>query len=777
MTMNRSVIGVDTPQVNAREKVLGRALYSGDMKMPGMLDVKVLRSPYPHARIVSIDTAAAKALPGVHLVLTGEDTPNRLTGVDHKEHRILAVGKVRFVGEEVVAVAATDEANALDALDLIRVEYEELPALFTPDEALASAISIHEGRKHGERNNIAHEYEVIRGDVEAAYVNAVAVYEATYEVHSQYPGYMEPMATVAWMGGNGRLTVWTSAQTVFLQRSRFADALEMPVSNIRVVQAMTGGGFGGKTIEECNSLIAAFVATRTDRPVRSVNSRLEDFQGARMSVPERIWLKMAVDKEGIVIAKEANIVAECGAYAGLAPEVLQVSVMRSDNMQRLQNVRSRAVVAYTNNPPRGAFRGFGGQQMSFAVNSHMAVLAEMIGMDVLEMHKRNATRTGDTTVHGWKIGSGGLPQCLDEVCNAIGWSEKRNRNKQLGSRCRGVGLGAAIHVSSNRSLGNWEGSTITMKMNTDGGITLITAEADMGQGANTMLTQICAQELGIPMSRISVVTPDTDVSAFGLGSVASRTTITAGNAALRAARGVRAKLLAVAAEKFGVPESDLEISDGEVYVKSVGPNRKMSYAELARLHIFRQGGEGLQVTASYDPPTVMADKKTQYGNVSPACSFAAQAVEVEVDVETGQISVVDAYLSEDCGKALNPMAVHGQTCGAAVQAIGWVLYEHLLYHDGQLMNGNFADYTIPTAESVPEIHAGVVETIDPNGPFGAKGASESAILPGAAAIANAVYDAVGVRLNSLPFTPEKVLTALRDKKNAQDRKGGERTDA
>jgi CO/xanthine dehydrogenase Mo-binding subunit len=582
------------------------------------------------------------------------------------------------------------------------------------------------------------------------------------------------MATVAWMGGNGRLTVWTSAQTVFLQRARFADALEMPSSNIRVVQAMTGGAFGGKTIEECNSLIAAFVATRTDRPVRFLNSRLEDFEGARMSVPERIWLKMGVDKDGMVVAKEADIVAECGAYAGLSPEVLQVSVMRSDNMQRVQNVRSRAVVAYTNNPPRGAFRGFGGQQMSFAVNSHMAVLAEKIGMDPLEMHKRNATRTGDTTVHGWKIGSGGLPKCLDEVATAIGWAEKRKREKDTGPRRRGIGLGAAIHVSSNRSLGNWEGSTITMKMNTDGRITLITAEADMGQGANTMLTQICAQELGIPMSHISVVSPDTDASPFGLGSIASRTTITAGNAALRAARGVRGKLLAVAAEKFGVPESNLEIADGEVYVKSVGPNQKMTYSELARLHIFRQDGEGLQVTATYDPPTVMADKKTQFGNVSPAYSFAAQSVEVEVDTETGQISVVDSYLSEDCGKALNPMAVHGQTCGAAVQAIGWVLYEHLQYQEGRLLNGNLADYTMPTAASVPEIHAGVVETIDPNGPFGAKGASESAIVPGAGAIANAVYDAVGIRLNSLPLTPEKVLAALRER-NEQIVKG--RTDA
>lgn len=758
--MDHSTIGQNTPQVTARDKVLGRALYGGDLKMPGMLHLKVLRSPYAHARIVSIDTEAAKALPGVHLVLTGDDTPTCLSGVSHKQHRILATGKVRFIGEEVVVVVAEDEYIARDALDLVRVEYEELPAVLNPDHALLEGtIEVHHGS-----GNIAHEYDIRHGDVDSAFASAAAVYEATYDTHSQYPGYLEPMATVAWMGSNDRLNVWTSTQMPSLQRMRFAEALDRPVSTIRVVQATTGGGFGGKTVEECNSLICAWAATKTRRPVRFLNSRLDDFKGARASVPERIWLKMGVDKDGILVAKESKIIAECGAYAGLAPEVLQVSTIRSDNMHgTLRNVRSNAKLVYTNAPPRGAFRGFGGPQMAFCVNSHLAILADMIGMDPIDLHSRNAVRAGQTTVHGFQIGSSGLDECLAQIRACIDWDNKRRRPKQTGNKRRGVGMGAAIHVSGNRSMGNWDGSTVIIKMNPDGRVFLFTGEADMGQGAFTMLAQICSHELQIPITHVTVMPPDTDVSPYGLGSVASRVTVTAGPAAIKASKEVLAKLMALAAKKMNVAVDQLQVDNGTIVANGTegvdtDPLR-MTYAELARLHIYRHGGEGLQVTATYDPPTVLANAE-QYGNVAPAYSFAAQAVEVEVDIETGKVTVVDTVVSDDCGKALNPLAIHGQSCGAVAQAIGWTLYEHLQYQNCQLLNGNFADYTMPTSDSLPNIRSELVESNDPNGPYGAKGASETAIVPGAGAIANAVFDAVGVRINSLPITPEKVLAAL-----------------
>lgn len=758
---HNGTIGRETPQINAIEKVLGKAVYSADMKMPGMLHAKVLRSPHAHARIVRIDTEAARALPGVHAVLTGEDTPTRMTGIHHKQHRILAAGKVRFIGEEVVAVVADDEEIARDAIDLVRVEYEELPIVVETDQALrAGTIEVHDGS-----GNLACEYNVVRGDVDAAFAEAALVHEDTYETHAQYPGYMEPMATLAWRSGNGRLNVFTSTQSAFLARMRLADALDMPVSDVRVIQATVGGGFGGKVAEECNSLICAWLATRVDRPVKFVNSRLDDFQGARTSPPERIWIKMGVDENGIIIAKEVKIVADCGAYEGLAGHVLQVSTVRSDNMHRyLKNVRLNGKLAYTNNPPRGALRGFGGPQAAFALNSHIAVMAEKLGIDAVDMMKRNAVQSGDTSVHGFQIGSSGLSECLDQVTDGIGWNEKKKRPRDTGSKRRGIGFGAAIHVSGNREMGNWDGSTVIAKMAPDGKVTLLTGESDMGQGAYTMLAQCCANELNIPLSHVTVLPTDTDMSPFGIGSIASRVTILAGNAAVKAAREVRERLLDLASEKLGVPKDQLDMADGEVFVKSPAPNQKIPFGDLARLHIFRQGGEGLQVTATYDPPTFLAmATPEQYGNVAPGYSFAAQAAEVEVDTETGQVRILETVVSDDCGKALNPLAVHGQSCGAAVMAIGWALYEHLQYENCRLLNGNFADYTMPVAESVPFIRSGIVESNEPNGPYGAKGASETAMIPGAAAIANAVYDAIGVRIKTLPITPEKILAGLRAK--------------
>ncbi len=756
--MSLSTLGTDVPQVNARSKVLGRAQYAGDIKLPGMLHGKVLRSPYPHARIVRIDTSAALALPGVEAVLTGLDGPRTLWGGHHKERRILADGKVRFAGEEVAAVAAVTEEIARDALDLIQVEYEELPALLTPEEALDNeAPGVHEGR-----NNISHDIQFARGNVDAGFAAAHLVHEATYTTHAQYPGYMEPMASVAAMDADGRLQVWTSTQSAFLVRGRLAAVLEMPVSQIRVIQATTGGGFGGKLIEDANNLIAGLLAVKTGRPVRLVNNRLEDFLACCSSLPERITLKLGMDKDGIIIAKDVRIVAECGAYSGLSAEVMHVSAMRSDNMHRLQNVRSHATLVYTNNPPHGAFRGFGGTQMLFALNSHIDTMARSLGLDVIEVHKRNAIGVGETSVHGWKVGSTGLKDCIDQCTQAIGWDAKRSdaaQARSAGTKRRGVGMGAVMHVSGNRTIGNWDGSSVMLKVNEDGRVLVHSGEADAGQGAMTMLAQVVAHELDIPLAYVHVAIPDTDVSPWCIGALASRVTIAGGNAAIVAAGLVRDKLFALAAEALHATVDQMELAAGVVSVRG-DTSRKFTLAELARMHIWRHGGEGIQVVGSWDSKTVMHDEKV-YGNIAPAYSFAAQAVEVEVDIETGQVTVVNSFVSDDCGKAFNPQAVHGQSNGAAAQAIGWTLYEQLQVEGGRLMNGNFADYTMPTADALPILQSGIVESNDPNGPYGAKGASETAILPGAPAIANAVFDAVGVRITDLPITPEKVLAALR----------------
>lgn len=753
--MGHSTLGTSVPQVTAHAKVLGRARYAGDIQIPGMLHGKVLRSPYPHARIVSIDTSEALALPGVKAVVTGADGPRTLWGVHHKERRILAEGVVRFAGEEVAAVAAVSDEIARDALDLIHVEYEELPALLTGEQALADgAPGVHPGR-----NNISHEIKFARGDVDTALATSYLVHEQTYSTHSQYPGYMEPMATVAMVDPEGRLQVWTSTQSAFLVRGRLAAALELPVSQVRVIQATTGGGFGGKIIEDDNQLVAGLLALRTGQPVRLVNNRLEDFLACCSSVPERITLKIGMDRKGRILAKDVRIIAECGAYSGLSAEVMHVSAMRSDNMHRLTNVRSHATLVYTHTPPHGAFRGFGGTQMLFALNSHIDTMARKLDLDPVQVHRVNAIDAGETSVHGWKIGSTGLQECLTQCAEAISWSEKRGKT-QSGSRRRGVGVAAAMHVSGNRTIGNWDGSTVMVKINEDGRALVHSAEADMGQGAMTVIAQVVAHELDVPLDHVRVLQPDTDSAPFAIGSLASRVTMSAGNAAIVAGRAARSKLLAQASRMLEVAESELEAAGGAISVRGT-PQRRVTYAEVARNHIWRHGGEGIQVTGTWDPQTTMFDKETLMGNIAPAYSFAAQAVEVEVDTDTGQVTLIDSFLSDDCGKAFNPQAVHGQSNGAAAQAIGWALYEQLQIEDGRIANGNFADYTMPSPDSLPTLRSGIVESNDPNGPYGAKGASETAILPGAAAIANAVFDAVGVRITDLPITPEKVLAALR----------------
>ena len=758
--MRQSTLGQPIAQVNARSKVLGKALYAGDIQLPGMLHGKVLRSPHPHARIVRIDTQAARALPGVKAVVTGDDAPGTPWGVHHKERFILAKGRVRFAGEEVAAVAAETEDIARDALDLIEVEYEECPALLDPEQASQQqGPAVHDGRY------IAHEIQFDIGDVDAVMAGAHLVHEAVYTTHAQYPGYLEPMASVARIDPDGRLEVWTSTQSAFLARARLASALELPHSRVRLHQATTGGGFGGKMIEDANNLIAGLLALKTGRAVRLVNNRLEDFLACCSSVPERIRLKVAMDAEGHILAKDVHILADCGAYAGLAPEVMHVSAMRSDNMHRIEHVRSHAQLVYTHTPPHGAFRGFGGTQMQFALNSHIDAMAHQLGLDPVLVHQRNAIEAGQTSIHGWHIGSTGLRECLSQATEALDWARKRATASVAGPLRRGVGVAAAMHVSGNRTIGNWDGSTVGVKVNEDGRVLIHSSECDAGQGAMTMLSQVVAHELDIPLAHVHVVPPDTDHSPYCIGSLASRVTIVAGNAAIVAARAAKAKLADVAAQVLQARTDDLVFEGGKVWAASA-PERKLSYGELVRAHIWRHGGEGIHVQGTWDANTVMHDDRL-HGNIAPAYSFAAQAIEVEVDTETGQVRIVDSFVSDDCGRAFNPTAVHGQSNGASAQAIGWALYEQMKLEDGRLVNGNFADYTMPSPDALPLLRSGIVESNDPNGPYGAKGASETAILPGAAAIANAIFHATGVRICNLPITPEKVLAGLRARKEKQ----------
>ena len=759
-------IGERTPQHQAVEKVRGRAVYVRDMALPGMLHGRVVRSPYARARIINLDLSRALRVPGVRAIVTGADIPPGNWGPIVKDQTTLARDIVRYCGEEVAAVAAVSDDAAQEAVEAIRVEYEAEPPLLDPREALEPRCA----RVHEDRPNLVREVSFSRGDIQAGFAAADAVYEATYEVPYQYHGYTEPMGTLASPDSSGRLTLWAPTQSVFFTRELVAEAIGVPVSRVRVVQTVVGGAFGGKIGEENNSAITALLALKAGRPVRLINDRPGDFAAARKSIPEIITLKIGVTRDGRLVAKEMDVLADNGAYSGLAPEQMIVTAMRCDNLYRTENLSTRGRLVYTNNQPSGTFRAFGTQQGQFAMDSHLTVLAGMIDMDPVELLRRNVIQAGDTSIHGWVMNSCGLTDCINTVAKEIGWEQKYRAAPGNGRTRRGVGIGIGIHVTANRQLADWDGATVALKMNEDGSVNLISGEGDLGQGASTVLAELAAAELGVRFEDVIVSQADTDVVPFAFGSYASRTTLLAGNATILAARLVREKLLNMAAERIEISESDLDIADGWIFVKG-SAEIGMTVAEACRAHLFRAGGDAIYERATYDAPTVMFDRKTLYGNVAPAYSFAAQAVEVEVDTQTGVVTLIRSVVADDVGRALNPLAVEGQICGAVAQGVGWALYENMRFDEGRLLTDDFRDYTVPVAEALPDLQTVLVESSEPNGPLGAKGASETAIVPVAGAIANAVAHATGARIQSLPITGEKLLAAMLGAQAGTDAEG------
>ena len=759
-------IGERTPQHQAVEKVRGRAVYVRDMALPGMLHGRVVRSPHARARIINLDVSRALRVPGVRAIVTGADIPPGNWGPIMKDQTTLARDVVRYCGEEVAAVAAVSDDAAQEAVEAIRVDYEAEPPLLDPREALEPRCA----RVHEDRPNLVREVSFSRGDIQAGFAAADAVYEATYEVPYQYHGYTEPMGTLASPDSSGRLTLWAPTQSVFFTRELVAEAIGVPVSRVRVVQTVVGGAFGGKIGEENNSAIAALLALKAGLPVRLINDRPGDFAAARKSIPEIITLKIGVTRDGRLVAKEMDVLADNGAYSGLAPEQMIVTAMRCDNLYRTENLSTRGRLVYTNNQPSGTFRAFGTQQGQFAMDSHLTVLAGMIDMDPVELLRRNVIQAGDTSIHGWVMNSCGLTDCINTVAEEIGWEKKYRAAPGNGSTRRGVGIGIGIHVTANRQLADWDGATVALKMNEDGSVNLISGEGDLGQGASTVLAELAAAELGVRFEDVVVSQADTDVVPFAFGSYASRTTLLAGNATILAARLVREKLLNMAAQRIEISKSDLDIADGWIFVKG-SAEIGMTVAEACRAHLFRAGGDAIYERATYDAPTVMFDRKTLYGNVAPAYSFAAQAVEVEVDTQTGVVTLIRSVVADDVGRALNPLAVEGQICGAVAQGVGWALYENMRFDEGRLLTDDFRDYTMPVAEALPDLQTMLVESSEPNGPLGAKGASETAIVPVAGAIANAVAHATGARMQSLPITGEKLLAAMLGAQAGKDAEG------
>ncbi len=757
--MNKySLIGKRLPRIDAREKVTGKALYTDDISMPGMLCGMILRSPFAHARIVRIDTKKAMKLPGVKAVVTGEDTAKVKYGIISRSAKYmdeypLAVDKVRFIGEEVAAVAALDPDVALEALDLITVEYEELPAVFTPEEAMKpGAPQIHDHAP----GNISREFHINEGDVEKGFLACDLVREDTFTTQSAIHAYMEPRSALASWDLSGKLTLYTSTQTPYYVQQHLGLTLGMNPDNIRVIKPFVGGAFGGKSdglsaVEFC----AALLSKHAGRPVKLVCSRDEEFAAARRKHPTEITMKTGVKKDGTIIARQCRATLDGGAYCSLGP-LTTVLIGTFQTLPFLfKNFKYDGYRIYTNKPPCGAMRGHGGPQVHFAQDVQLDMIAEELGLDPLAMAIRNGLKTGDRSAAGFNIVSSGFRECLEKVSTETRWHEKRQARDKGTKKAYGIGLGCGGFPSGagfyfNRTTSAH--SSVIIKAGEGGGLSLLTGASDIGQGSDSVLTQIVAEVLGLKPEDIHLTSADTEITPPDMGTYSSRVTVAAGNAALNAANSAKEEIFQVVAEELEANPEDLMAKDGKVFVEG-SPDISISFSDAVKRFQTKNNGAPLVVRGSYSSP----DK------LSPTYSFGAYVCEVEVDLRTGEVRVLRMTVAHDCGQPLNPMSVEGQIEGCISMGMGYALFEQLSFDGGQTLNPSFLGYAIPTANQMPHIHITHIITEDPRGPFGAKETGEGSLDPTTPAIANAIYNATGIRIVDLPITPEKILKKLKEK--------------
>ncbi len=747
-------VGRRVPKLDAPAKVTGQVVYGHDMKLPRMLHGKILRSKHAHARILNIDTSRAKALPGVKAVITAEDTPEIRIGWA-RDHPVLKSGKVRSIRDEIAAVAAVDEYTAQEALELIKVEYEELPGVFDPEEAIKpGAPIIHEEAPNNIQEKMRQSY--FHGDVHQGFVESDVVIEDRLRLPFVTHCCMGTCFCLASFSPSGDLTVWSSTQMPFLYQRDLSMALGIPATKIRVIKVTMGGAFGSKLDMYPFEPICILLAQKTGCPVRITFTREEEFIASPTRQPVICDIKSGAKKDGTLMARQVSMILDNGAYSSWGATTPLVMMQSISSLYRVPNVKYDVVVAYTNNLYSGAMRGYGNPQATFVIECHMDMLAHELGMDPMQFRLKNANQPGDVTGQGVKITTCGLTECIERAADSVAWVEKRAKPGN-----RGVGMAAMIHVGGGARIYPSDGCGSTVKVDDYGKVTLVTGSTDMGQGSETVLAQIVAEELGVPVENVTVINTDTDITPWDVGAHASRTTFIAGNSARLAAADAKGQILEAAAQNIGEDVEDLDMKDGKIFRKGE-PEEWIPFAKMVRSKHFRPDGDVILAKGWYEPPTERQDKEFR-GNISATYGFAAQAVEVEVDTETGEVTVLKIAAAHDVGRAINPMAVEGQIHGGVSMGLGYGLYEELVVQEGEVLNPNFADYALPTALDMPPIESIIIETDDPAGPFGAKGMAEPACIPTAPAIVNAVYDAVGVRIRDLPITPEKVLNALKEK--------------
>ena len=768
-------IGDYVPMIDGPEKVSGRAKFTADLIVSGALAGRIFRSPYAHAEILEVDVSEAVKLPGVKAVVTGADCDKTfgVLPIARTEHP-LARDKVRYCGEPVAAVAAIDDATAKEALRRIKLQVRELPAYHTAQAALApDAIAIHERRAHNLERDVFFEL----GDVEAAFASADLVREATYKCAEVCQNQMEMHAALAdYDAVRDRITVHASTQVPYYVHLMLAQILGMDMSRIRVIKPHVGGGFGCRTETLNVELIAALLARKAGGCVRLVVNREETFITHRGRPETDVRLKIGLRQDGRITGVECECIQRGGAHSGYGVVTILYAGSMLYAIYDLHNVKYIGKRVLTNTPPCGAFRGHGTVDVRFAFESLIDQMANEMSLDPIEVRRANLLQAPTVTDNDLMVNSYGLPECIDWVEKESGWKERRGKLASRNGVKKGLGFACSHYISGASKPVNWTGephATVKLKLDFDGSIVLLTGAAEIGQGSSTVLVQSVAEVLGLDLSRIRIVTGDSDVVPKDNGSYSSRVTFMVGNAAIDAANNLKAVLVAAAARKLDAKPDEIECL-GELY-RAGAQDKGLTFNEVVT-EALRDTGT-ITVTGNYSTiPESHGGKKYRGSAIGGTMgySYAALVVEVSVDEETGVVTVDKVWVAHDCGRALNRLTVEGQVQGSVWMGMGQAMSEEAAYHEGLMLTANMLDYRVPTIQDSPPIEVGIIESIDPHGPFGAKEAGEGSLAAFLPALTNAIADAIGLRFNDLPVTPDRVFAALekRAREAGRKRNGG-----
>ena len=761
-----SVIGKRVPRIDAKEKVMGQAKYAADYSLQGMLWCKVARAPYPHARILNIDTSRAERLPGVKGVVTGKDFGGWTWGfmATTRDEPPLAVEKVRYLYEGVAAVAAVDEETAEEACELIKVEYEELPGVFDPEEAMkAGSPVIHDYRP----NNVSVEYHWSFGDVDKAFAESYIVREDRFETGKVVTGFLEPPASLAYYDPSGSITVWPSKQSPYFHYRHLAACFKLPLSKIRIVQPFIGGGFGGtKNDSVAGDFCVVMLSKKTGKPVKYVYPMEEVLTTCRRRHNMIIYNKMGMTKDGLLTAVASRVIGNGGGYTAIGPLTMYLAGCGTTMPYKLPNYKYDAWRVFTNNPVSAAMRGHGFTHTRFACDIQMGMLAEELGIDPVEIKMRNAIdnpKRGEEyrTINDISFKTCGLKQAINAVVEDRLWAERNTMARQAGPKTYGVGISGTTYQGGARQLGH-QSCAAVVRICEDGTVNLITGATDCGQGSDTVLAMIAAEELGARYEDISIKRVDSAYTPVDPGSYGSRVTLLAGQATQLAARDAKKQLLDAAARAWGMAPEEVEIRSGFAYPRSK-PDRRISFEKLAKIACYEGSGAVILGRGHSDYGLEQIDFNSGTGNGGTSYSFTAQTVRLAVDMDTGKIDVTDFTIAHDGGVPLHPVSVESQNEGGAVQGQSQAMYEQFIMEKGYTHNHTLLDYKMPRSTDSPDIKVIDIITDDPDGPFGAKEASEGSIVSTPPALVDALHDATGIWFKELPVTPEKIVKALKEK--------------